>query len=197
MENLKRGIEYLDSFRADPSVIPAVISHLIINLREAKYHDDEVDEIVLAMDEAVTNAVLNTIGRNRDTQAIHEHIDRRDITVRYSITRKFFNATIIDHGPGLDIYNMTKSLPDSRSDSYISQILSYVSKSENNRIRVRINGRDVPVSLTGTGSGLKIILRFMDSVTIDLIDKKKILSSSVTEHTDGTILNMKRKRRLK
>ena len=35
----------------------------------------------------------------------------------------------------------------------------------------------------------------MDAVTIDLIDKEKVLSSSVSEHTDGTILNMKRKKR--
>jgi len=194
---LKKEIEFLDSFRADPSVIPSVINELINRLKQAEYHPDEIDEIVLAVDEAVTNAVLNTIEKTRKTRISNEHPDRRDITVGYTITRKFFNATVIDQGPGLDIYNVLQSLPDSGSDSYISQIMNYVSKSEKKKIRVRINGREIPVSLTGTGQGLKIIMKFMDSVTIDLIDKKEILSSSVTEHTDGTILNMKRKRRLK
>ena len=34
-----------------------------------------------------------------------------------------------------------------------------------------------------------------DKVTIDLIDRQKVLATSVSEHTDGTIFNMKRKRR--
>ena len=58
---------------------------------------------------------------------------------------------------------------------------------------IRINGEEIP--LRGIGAGLKIILSFMDSVTIDLIDKEKILTVQVTEHTDGTIFNMKRNRR--
>jgi hypothetical protein len=35
----------------------------------------------------------------------------------------------------------------------------------------------------------------MDSITIDLIDQKKVVANSVSETTDGTILNIKRRRR--
>jgi hypothetical protein len=56
-----------------------------------------------------------------------------------------------------------------------------------------LNGTEIP--LHGIGAGLKIILNFMDAVTIDLIDREKIVSTSVSENTDGTILNMKRKKR--
>jgi len=43
--------------------------------------------------------------------------------------------------------------------------------------------------------GLKVILAFMDSVSIDLIDKERVLANSVSEFTDGTILNLNRRRR--
>jgi len=49
--------------------------------------------------------------------------------------------------------------------------------------------------LKGIGAGLKIMTAFMDSITIDLIDKEKFISNSISDFTDGTILNMKRKRR--
>jgi len=51
------------------------------------------------------------------------------------------------------------------------------------------------VILNGIGAGLKIILSFMDQVKIDLIDKESIVSSSVSDNTDGTIFNLKRRRR--
>ena len=58
---------------------------------------------------------------------------------------------------------------------------------------MRLNGREIP--LRGIGAGLKIILNFMDAVTIDMIDKECVLSQSVSESSDGTIFNMKRKKR--
>lgn len=77
----------------------------------------------------------------------------------------------------------------------MNQIISYATESEKSKIKVRLNGEEIP--LRGIGAGLKVILNFMDAITIDLIDKEKILSQSVSEHTDGTIFNMKRKRRYK
>jgi hypothetical protein len=71
--------------------------------------------------------------------------------------------------------------------------LSYATESEKSKLSVKINGEEVP--LRGIGAGLKIILSFMDSVSIEYIDKKKIISSDVSEYTDGTIFNIKRKRR--
>ena len=142
------------------------------------------------MDESVTNAVQETLTKNR---ARPHRGETRDITIRYTINPVEFDATIIDHGKGLDLFNILHSVPDQESQSYHDQIVIYATESERNKIKVRINGEEIP--LKGIGAGLKIILHFMDAVTIDLIDKEKVLSSSVSEHTDGTILNMKRKRR--
>lgn len=185
-------IGFLESYAADTAVVPAVIEHLIDDLLKARYNQDEIDEIVLSMDEAITNAIQVTMQKNR-TEESGEDAERRDITVRYTVGTGEFDATIIDHGKGLDIFNILHSIPDQNSDDYLDQIISYATESEKSKIIVRVNGKEVP--LRGIGAGLKIILNFMDAITIDLIDKEKILSTAVSEHTDGTIFNMKRNRR--
>lgn len=186
----KHTIGFLDSYAADTSIIPVVINRLICDLREMNYPQGDIDEIVISMDESITNAVQETIKKNILRKADFE---RRDITIRYTLNEKDFDATIIDHGKGLDLFNILNSVPDHQSSQYHSQILDYATRSEKNKLRVRINGKAVP--LRGIGTGLKIILEFMDSVTIDFIDKEKVLSNSVSEHTDGTIFTIKRTKR--
>ncbi len=189
----KTEINFLDSYTADTSVVPSVINILVENLTTMNYPRGEIDEIILSMDEAITNAVQETIRKKKALANCGCVDERREITVRYSITDNDFNATIIDHGCGLDIESLVGIVPNVESTDYHDQIIRYATESEKKKITVRLNGKVVP--LKGIGAGLKIILAFMDSVTIDLIDKKKILSDSVSEHTDGTILNLKRKRR--
>lgn len=189
----KIEIGFLDSFSAETKVVPFVIDKLLEDLHKAKFPQDEIDEIVLSMDESITNAIQETIKKNNNYFQFEDKAERRDITVRYTVTDNTFDATIIDHGKGLDIFNILNNVPDSKSANYENDIMSYATESEKSKIKVRINGEEVP--LRGIGAGLKIILNFMDSVTIDLIDKEKIISDSVTENTDGTIFNMKRKRR--
>ncbi|TFH42526.1 MAG: ATP-binding protein [Chrysiogenales bacterium] len=191
MSQKKHEIDFLNSYSADTAVVPEVIDQLISDLRKSDYNRDEIDEIVLAMDEAVTNAVQETMKTYLDRYDGDD--DRRDITIRYTITSDLFDATVIDHGRGLDLFNILNLTPRCGSRTYLNEIDRYASESEKSKITVRLNGKEIP--LRGIGAGLKIILNFMDAVTIDLIDKKKVLSRSVTEHTDGTIFNMKRKRR--
>jgi len=193
----KQEIKFLDSFCADTSVVSAVIDRLLTDLNEAGYPKEEINEIILSMDESITNAIQETIKTNqklqRDSCDDSKSPERRDVTIRYTITDDEFDATIIDHGKGLDIFNILHHVPDKSSETYKNEVLSYATESEKSKIKVRVNGQEIP--LRGIGAGLKIILNFMDSITIDLIDKEKIIASSVTEFTDGTIFNMKRKKR--
>jgi len=185
-----RSVGFLDSFSADTSVVPYIINRLIDDLNCMRYHQEEIDEIIISMDESVTNAIQETIHKNTD---LTDNPERRDITVRYTISDHEFNATIIDHGKGLDLFNILKNVPCSDSKTYHEDIVDYARGSEKNKLLVRLNGREIP--LKGIGSGLKIILKFMDTVTIDFIDKKTVISNSVSEYTDGTIFNIRRSKR--
>ena len=192
MNENNNEINYLDSFSADTAVVPDVIDKLLKHLAKMKLPDEEIDEIILTMDEAITNAIQETIQKQENFQS-HDEEEAREITIRYSITDKDFNATIIDHGKGLDILKFTKKTPDKDSGSYYDEIENYVSEAEKKKLKVRLNGHEI--TLKGIGAGLKIILAFMDSVNIDLIDRQKVLSDCISNFTDGTILNLKRHRR--
>jgi anti-sigma regulatory factor (Ser/Thr protein kinase) len=192
-EKVKKEINFLDSYIADTSIVPSVIASLMNNLRLMNYPRDEIEEIVLSMDEAITNAVQETIRKKEcESPDCHEG-ERREITIRYNINATDFDATIIDHGKGLNIDSLEGIIPDKSSNEYHTQIVRYATESDKKKLTVRVNGKEI--SLKGIGAGLKIILAFMDTITIDLIDKKKIISDSVSEFTDGTILNLRRKRR--
>lgn len=193
MDKNTRQTDFINSYPASTTVVPEVIERLIADLKKYEYGQNEIDEIAVSLDEAITNAVQETMEINQSTLSDNDSTETGDVTVRYTITNDIFDATVIDHGKGFDIYNKLNSTPQSGSTNYINQILNYASESERRKLKVRLNGREIP--LRGIGAGLKIILTFMDAVTIDLIDKQNIIAQSITEHTDGTIFNMKRKRR--
>ena len=191
MSNTMQNICFLDSFKADTSIVPEIIDRIIKDLNKIGYPQEEIDEIILSMDEAITNAVQETVSTLQKEYMYS--FQNREITVRYSISFHEFDATIIDHGKGLDIKKMLTTIPDASSDAYHDQIFDYVKNAELKKLKVRLNGTEI--FLNGIGAGLKIMLSFMDAVTIDLIDKKSVVSDLVSEFTDGTILNMKRTRR--
>lgn len=185
-----KEIGFLDSFTASTSIVPEVIDRLMIDLIKMSYPQEEIDEIILSMDESITNAVQVTMNCNDKTCVVPE---KRNITIRYTVSEREFDATIIDHGTGLDFIKILSTTPDINSKNYHDQIISYATESEKSKLSIKINGEVVP--LRGIGAGLKIILSFMDSVSIEYIDKKTIIASNVTDSTDGTIFNIKRKRR--
>lgn len=193
METKNKEIRFLDSFGADTSVVPKVINILLADLKKMKFPKEEIYEIVLSMDEAITNAIQETIKKQGKQPAPKNNEEKKGITIRYTITEKAFDATIIDHGKGLDITSQRILTPDKTSDDYYNQIISYVTDVERKKLKVRLNGKEI--TLKGIGAGLKIILAYMDSVTIDLIEKKRGIADTVSNFTDGTILNLMRKRR--
>jgi len=186
----KKEIAFLDSFHADTSIVPEVIGYLIQDLKSMEFPQEELDEIILSMDESITNAIQVTIDCDLNRGKINKN---HNITIRYTITDDEFDATIIDHGSGLDFIKILGDLPDRNAGNYYDQVVTYATDNEKSKLSLKINGEEVP--LRGIGAGLKIILNFMDSVTIEYIDKKHIIASNVSETTDGTIFNIRRKRR--
>ncbi len=183
-------IAFLDSYCANTSIVPEVIDRLITDLNKMDFPQEEIDEIILSMDESITNAIQVTL----DSGTVDPDCClKRNITIRYTINSEEFDATIIDHGTGLDFIRILSNIPDKTSNDYYKQIVSYATESEKSKLTIKVNGEEIP--LRGIGAGLKIILNFMDSVTIEYIDKEKIISSCVSDSTDGTIFNIKRKRR--
>jgi len=187
-----KSIQHIDSYPADSSIVRSVVSVLHDDLLEIGFSAEEVDEIVISMDEALTNAIQETI-RTQENMPLANPDRIRAITVRYMADEEHFEATVIDHGGGFDLIKSFHDSPSSYTDDYFGQLVRCIDRSEAGRLRVTVNGREL--TLKGIGAGLKILLAFMDSISIDLIDRKDVISDSVTEFTDGTILTIRRKRR--
>ncbi len=187
-----KTINFLESYPADTAIIGGLIAHLQNDLFAMTFPQREIDEIIISVDEALTNAIQETLRRQCDSAAPTRE-RTREITIRYRITRKSFDATVIDHGGGLNILTSIEQSPNSTMPNYSGQIMRYMTESEQKKLRITRNGRKI--ALRGIGAGLKILLAFMDSITIDFIDRKKVISTDITSFTDGTILNMRRKRR--
>ena len=188
------AIVFHDSFEADTKVLSFIIDKLFKDLDRAGYGEEEAQEIVVAVDEAITNAVLETIkctGEVEEDLSITFKMDKvKAIAVRWEISDDNFYATIIDHGSGLDLKEVEAHLPEASGQDYLNQVGEHQQKGN---IRLRLNGEEI--ELKRLGAGLKIMASFMDTILIDLIDAKKSVSDKVTRSTLGTILNLYRARR--
>lgn len=190
----KEHIVFYDSFEADTRILSFLIDKLFRDLENAKYDSEEAQEIVVAVDEAITNAILETI------KATGEVVDDLTITfdpkavksiaVRWEITPEEFFATVIDHGSGLDLQSIKSRVPQVNKEDYLSQVKTYQDKCN---LHLRLNGEEI--ELKRLGAGLKIMANFMDSIFIDLIDSRQSVTTTVNKSTMGTILNLYRQRR--
>ena len=193
-EKKSSAIVFQDSFEADTKVLSFIIDKLFKDLDRAGYEEDEAQEIVVAVDEAITNAVLETIkttGEVEEDLSITFKMDKvKAIAVRWEISAEEFYATVIDHGSGLDLHAVEDRLPEASGHDYLNQVKEHQQKGN---IRLLLNGEEI--ELKRLGAGLKIMASFMDTIVIDLIDSKKTLSDKVATSTLGTILNLYRARR--
>ena len=184
-------IRYIRSFGPETKFVPAVIEELERDLQKADFTMDDAMEIVMAVDEALTNAILET-ARSKDNflSKIKEAL-RLDnsVTVSWAIDQDKFSFTVIDQGEGLDLGIMIGKVPVPGDVDYFEKVKNYEKKDQ---LVLRINGK--PVEVKRFGAGLKIILSFMDKITIDYIDKEAIVTKQLSGATQGTILTMIRYR---
>lgn len=182
---------FYDVFTPETSSVGKMVDRLLQDLKECDLGDELVDEIVVAMDEAFTNAMLETVkttGEMLDTYAIDPVSQtKKSITVIWEITHSAFSATIIDRGSGLSLEEVLAASPDPHDEHYVEQLADH---QEKNRVSVRVNGR--PIEVKRLGAGMKIIMTYMDSLEIDLIDTETGLSGEKRALTVGTILNMQK-----
>lgn len=187
-------ITFHESFEADTRILSELIDRLFDDLSRAGYSEEDSQEIVVAMDEAVTNAVLETIKATGeildDFSATFTKGPVKIIAVKWEITPDSFTGTVIDHGAGLDLGEVQLRTPQTGTDNYLDQVGEYQHKCN---LSMRVNGQDIEIKRLG--AGLKIMATFMDDIFIDLIDSCKTVSSTVSHHTTGTILNLHRNRR--
>lgn len=184
-------IRYIRSFGPETKFVPQVIGDLEADLDKAGFSFEDRMEVVMAVDEAMTNAILETArSKNSFITKIKEAFRlENSVTVSWSIDVDKFSFTVIDQGEGLDLEIMIGKTPAPGDKDYFDKVKHYEQKDQ---LVLRINGK--PVEVKRFGAGLKIILSFMDRITIDYIDKEAIVTKKLSGATQGTILSMIRYR---
>jgi anti-anti-sigma factor len=191
------SIHYYDCLESDTRILSSLLDRLFDHLAQAGYCEEEANEIVVAFDEAVTNALFETIKETGEMVDIllrtkeKEENPPKIVVVTWRITPDTFTATVIDHGSGLDLKSEEENAPDTNSENFLQQVSDHQVKSN---LHVTINGE--AVEFKRLGMGLKIMTNLMDSVHITLIDPHEAVSKTVNSQTMGTILTLRRARRL-
>ncbi len=187
------NINYQESFAADTKILAYVIDKLFRDLEKANYNAEEAQEIVVSVDEAITNAILETI---KVTGEVLDHFDVsfnattvKTVAVKWEIRPDEFFATIIDHGKGLDLKSIQSSIPNVTDKNYFAEVEKYQAKGQ---LQVRANGKEI--TLKRLGVGLKLMTSFMDAIIIDFVNTNEARSSH-TAPIKGTILTLYRKRK--
>jgi anti-sigma regulatory factor (Ser/Thr protein kinase) len=180
-------IQYIRSFGPETKFVPIVVADLEGDLAKTEIPQADAMEIVLAVDEALTNAILETArtkGANHEQDKDSSQLEN-SVTVSWAIDSDRFSFTVIDQGEGLDLDIMIGNAPVPGESDYFEKVQEYEQKDQ---LVLRINGK--PVEVKRFGAGLKIILSFMDKITIDYIDKEAIVTKQLSGATQGTIMTM-------
>lgn len=182
-----KNISYLRSINPETRFVPEVIKDLDNDLKSSSFSEDDILEIILASDEALTNAILESAKAidRKDKKAKETLLSEYDITVSWTISQERFSFTVVDQGGGFDLGYMLERLPSPNRKNYLEEVNKYQKK---NNLTLRINGE--PTEVKRFGAGLKIIMSFMDKITIDYINKDQVISKELSQKTQGTILNM-------
>jgi anti-sigma regulatory factor (Ser/Thr protein kinase) len=188
---MSEEIHYIKTFNPETKFVPEVISDLKIDLEKSLFQEEDTMEIILAVDEAITNAILESAKSisHKNPVKKDEYLTEMTVTVSWSITDELFSFTVIDKGEGLDIDYMVGKTPSPAKTNFLENLQTYEKK---DNLTLRVNGNTVPVKRFG--AGLKIMISFMDKITIDYIDRKVIVADKISQDTEGTILNMIRYR---
>jgi len=184
------SIRFYDCLDADTNRLGFFIDRLFSDLAQAGYCDEEANEIVTAFDEAITNAIYETIKEINGMQDTKMEKAPKTIVVSWKITPDDFSVSIADHGSGLDLKEQEKRIPKTNSDDYLDQVQKYQRACD---LSITINGH--AVVLKRLGVGLKIITSMMDHVDITLIDQNAAHPASSNTSAAGTILALHRARR--
>lgn len=180
-ENEERSaILFCGTLGADLKQVRPVLDRLAADLEQAQVGDETADEIQVAFDEALTNAVIETL-RNNEAHTDHDP-QHRSILVNWEIQAGGFFATIVDCGGGIDLGRTMMGLPRFGSDRFEDDLERHQAA---NDVSFRHQGETRMVKRLG--AGLRLMAAFMDSVVFRLI------ADNVPHKRAGSVTQLYRK----
>ncbi len=145
------------------------------SLQQSPFNEQDIYNIQLACDEALTNSI---------TANIKNHC-RETIICRWRVEGLKIIIYIVDYGSGINVKEDSQGNKNRELHSFLQHIVDYQKK---NSICLPHSG--VERIHKNTGCGLKIIRSLMDTVKILYHYQGKVSDTTFNSETDGSILEL-------
>lgn len=141
-----------------------------------KFKIEDIFQITLACDEALTNSITANISQNSE----------ETIICKWRIENMKFSLLILDYGKGFKMSDTTMNNPTPSSlEDYTKQITDYQKLVDR---KLPFDG--IEKAHKNMGKGLKIIHSLMDTVKISFHSNQEILDSLDVSKINGAILEI-------
>jgi len=151
---------------------------LRVSLSQNSFGEDDISQIVLAADEALTNSITANVSNHSE----------ETIICRWRIENSKFTLLILDYGRGLKISETVSDNyePAPRNlDNYLGDIKQHQSDSPG---KLPFGGVEKPHK--NMGKGLKIIRSLMDTVKILYHNNETITDNPLDNKINGSIVEL-------
>ncbi|MBK8398142.1 MAG: ATP-binding protein [Leptospiraceae bacterium] len=151
---------------------------LRVSLSQHSFKEDDISQIVLAADEALTNSISANVSNHSE----------ETIICRWRIENSKFTLLILDYGRGLKISETVSEdyQPAPRNlDNYLESIKEHQSESPG---KLPYGGIEKPHK--NMGKGLKIIRSLMDTVKILYHNNETITDNPLDNKINGSIVEL-------
>ncbi len=151
---------------------------LRVSLAQNSFGEDDISQIVLAADEALTNSITANVSNHSE----------ETIICRWRIENSKFTLLILDYGRGLKISETVSDNyePAPRNlDNYLGDIKQHQSDSPG---KLPFGGVEKPHK--NMGKGLKIIRSLMDTVKILYHNNETITDNPLDNKINGSIVEL-------
>lgn len=150
---------------------------LRVSLAQNGFGEDDISQIVLAADEALTNSITANVSNQSE----------ETIICRWRIVDSKFTLLILDYGRGLKVSESTSDDYSSPRDleNYLGNIKQHQTSSSG---QLPFGGVNKPHK--NMGKGLKIIRSLMDTVKIHYHNNETITDNPLDNKINGSIVEL-------
>lgn len=163
----------------DMATVKIFRKSLCESLRKHGFQEEDIIQIELACDEALTNSISANVSNNCD----------ETIICRWVIKDLKITVYILDYGSGLKIDSIDTSITSSNTSSDIQSYLQDIKNYQESKKNV-LPYKGIKVGHKNIGKGLKIIYSLMDSVKILFHSNGVVLDNPNAENINGSIVEL-------
>lgn len=169
---------YIMFLPPDMGCLKAFRKELKYSLKQHSFEENDISQIVLAADEALTNSISANLSNN----------SLENIICRWKIRETKFTLVVMDYGKGIKLNQDISNCSDCEKADLIQYIEKIKKHQEKKSGILPFSG--IPKIHRNMGHGLKIIKKLMDTVRVLYHCNGEISENLQEDNVSGSILEI-------